>query len=588
MANEGAGAISASLKMSLDHRLRKPRMTGLILELSSGLFQQAKDSGDIERAKGYGRWLQRQFNWEYGEGPGGWPYIKAHSRSIVDQEPAPTTRRLSPQELAEASRMEGYFDRARNSGQIAMMKDIGQNLKNDYGYEYGIGDGGWPYIKAPSSHVIPIDEAGLRVRKEAVARQIAMDRAEREEHEAAAHDTRGPIRRGAEGFFNALKAKLGDIEAGIGRGVQTVEESADYYKPEAVAARYLKKRAEGSAPAISPREPYFGEQLKGRGEDIAASARHHQDIYGQDLASQAGWVLGDATANVGAGMLGGPYGVGILDATAAYGRGEPLQQALGTGVISTASLEAGGGLGGALEERAAASPLTQYFGRAGQPVARYLGRSTGYAVGPQAVSIPGTAVVYGKPQIPNSAKEAALDIAQALGFGFLPGRGAAVKRIAINPGTAPDVRAALHAILNGEIPPRGAPEYSITRGRPSRTNRSEPAKALVRTSPEMKEALTSRGVAGDNKSIMLRGPNEEGSGNKGSSRTDPHNKGSRSLEYNIAPHRRQPKPSQPYASHHGIQKKYLVTNVEYYEPKDDPTIMLKQGKGSPHSKIPGE
>jgi len=107
---------------------------------------------------------------------------------------------LSPQELAEARKIEGYFDRARNRGQISMMKDIGQNLKNDYGYEYGIGDGGWPYIKAPSSHVIPIDEAGLRVRKEAVARQIAMDRAEREERDAAAHDTRGPIRRAPRDF----------------------------------------------------------------------------------------------------------------------------------------------------------------------------------------------------------------------------------------------------------------------------------------------------------------------------------------------------------------------------------------------------
>src|SRR5215472_15033498 len=34
----------------------------------AGLFQQAKESGDIERAKGYGRWLKTQFNWEYGEG----------------------------------------------------------------------------------------------------------------------------------------------------------------------------------------------------------------------------------------------------------------------------------------------------------------------------------------------------------------------------------------------------------------------------------------------------------------------------------------------------------------------------------------
>src|SRR5262245_7709769 len=123
----------------------------------AGLFQEAQDSGNIERAKGYGRWLQSQFNWEYGEGLGGWPYIKAHSRSIVDREPAPTTRRLTQQELADASRMEGYFGLARNRGQISLMKDIGQGLKDDYGYEYGIGDGGWPYIKAPSGAVIPID-----------------------------------------------------------------------------------------------------------------------------------------------------------------------------------------------------------------------------------------------------------------------------------------------------------------------------------------------------------------------------------------------------------------------------------------------
>jgi hypothetical protein len=426
--------------------------------------------------------------------------------------------------------MEGYFNLARNRGQISMMKDIGQNLKNDYGYEYGIGDGGWPYIKPPSSDVIPIDETGMRARKEAVARQIAMDRAEREERETAANDTRGPIRRGAEGFLDALKAKLGDIEAGIGRGIQNVEESADYYKPEAVAARYLKKRAEGSAPAISPREPYFGERIKGRGEDIAASARHHQDIYGQDLSSQTGWVLGDTAANVGAGMIGGPYGVGLLDATAAYGRGEPLQQALGTGVISTASLEAGGRLGGMLEEKTGASPLTQYFGRAGQPVARYLGRSTGNAFGPQAVSIPGTALVYGKPQIPNSAKEAALDIAQALGLGFHSDRRAAVKRIAIDPGTPPDVRAALHAILNGEIPLRGALEFSITRGEPSGTTRSDPTKAVVRTSPKMKEALMIRGVAGDNTGIMLRGL--KGSASKAESKTPTpeENKGAGSAE----------------------------------------------------------
>jgi len=121
-------------------------------------------------------------------------------------------------------------------------------------------------------------------------------------------------------------------------------------------------------------------------------------------------------------------------------------------------MEAGGGLGNTFAERAAASPLTRYLGRAGEPVARYLGRSAGYALGPQAVGIPGTAVVYGKPRIPDNAREAALDIAQALGFGFLRDGRAALKRIATHPDTAPNVSAALHGILNGEIPPRGAPE----------------------------------------------------------------------------------------------------------------------------------
>src|SRR5262249_49096886 len=159
----------------------------------------------------------------------------------------------------DASRMEGYFGLARNRGQISLMKDIGQGLKDDYGYEYGIGDGGGPYIKAPSGAVIPIDGPVVRLRKEVVARQIALDRAEREEREAAARDTRGAGTRAAQGFFDALKAKLGDIEAGLGRGLQTVEELTDYYKPEAVAARYLKRKEPPPPPSIRPREPYWGE-----------------------------------------------------------------------------------------------------------------------------------------------------------------------------------------------------------------------------------------------------------------------------------------------------------------------------------------
>jgi hypothetical protein len=116
------------------------------------------------------------------------------------------------------------------------------------------------------------------------------------------------------------------------------------------------------------------------------------------------------------------------------------------------------------------------------------------------------ALAYADSQIPDSAKEIALNIAQRLGFGDLPGRRDALKLIATHPDTAPNVRAALHAILNGEIQPRGALEFSINRGGFSGANHLDPIKVVVRTSPEMKEALMSRGVAGDNTSIMLRGP----------------------------------------------------------------------------------
>jgi hypothetical protein len=61
-----------------------------------------------------------------------------------------------------------------------------------------------------------------------------------------------------------------------------------------------------------------------------------------------------------------------------------------------------------------------------------------------------------------------------------------------------------------------------------------------------------------------------------------------SIEYNIAPHGRQPRPSSPYASHHGVQRKYLEKNVPGYDAEADPTIMLRDQPGGPHRRITGE
>ena len=62
----------------------------------------------------------------------------------------------------------------------------------------------------------------------------------------------------------------------------------------------------------------------------------------------------------------------------------------------------------------------------------------------------------------------------------------------------------------------------------------------------------------------------------------------KTIEYSIAPHGQRPRPSKPFASHHGIQQKDLQTNVPGYDPLADPTIMLNDAPGKTHRKITGE
>jgi HNH/Endo VII superfamily toxin with a SHH signature len=62
----------------------------------------------------------------------------------------------------------------------------------------------------------------------------------------------------------------------------------------------------------------------------------------------------------------------------------------------------------------------------------------------------------------------------------------------------------------------------------------------------------------------------------------------RSLEYNIAPHGRQPSPRSGYASHHGVQQQYLKENVPGYDPNKDPTILLRDAPGGAHKQVTGE
>jgi len=59
-------------------------------------------------------------------------------------------------------------------------------------------------------------------------------------------------------------------------------------------------------------------------------------------------------------------------------------------------------------------------------------------------------------------------------------------------------------------------------------------------------------------------------------------------EYRIAPHGLQLRPSRPFASHHGVQRRYLEANIPGYDAEADPTIMLNDEAGGPHRAITGE
>ena len=48
-----------------------------------------------------------------------------------------------------AKQLKAQFDAAIQSGDKDRARIVGQQLKDQYGWESGIGDGGWPYVKAP-------------------------------------------------------------------------------------------------------------------------------------------------------------------------------------------------------------------------------------------------------------------------------------------------------------------------------------------------------------------------------------------------------------------------------------------------------
>src|SRR5262249_8479497 len=147
---------------------------------------------------------------------------------------------------------------------------IGQLLHDDYGYEYGIGDGGWPYIKAPASNIVANRQAS-QGSEQFVANQMAQAQQERAVREVQAPDTRSAPRRCVESAWRDVKGGIFAAEAGLGRLAE--DEIAKFQSTPAGPGFYAAPENVGS---------YF----RRRGEQKGQEIQQQQAVEGQDLASR--------------------------------------------------------------------------------------------------------------------------------------------------------------------------------------------------------------------------------------------------------------------------------------------------------------
>jgi hypothetical protein len=429
---------------------------------------------------------------------------------------------VAPRQLGQHEKLlQDSFEQYKAQGNLEAANEMGLKLQKDYGWEFGSSrdDGGkeWPYIKPPQAGLSK-DEAYAQSLKpgqgtEAFINQVdAAKERKRKQEEFARTDTRGPVRRFAEGANRGARETLDTMAAGAGRFIKNVQELPGDIS---LAAKNLTtsqakqdRLAAQEQPSISAREPNAGERMENYYRQRAEEAQEAQALRGQDFISKAGHTVGGVAPYMIPG--GGQAAFGIESGLGAYGQGQSLDKAILTGVMTVAGAHGASKLSGEFERLVApqiAEDLTNLAKNAPNitlkdATKRYIAR-----VGGQALGLPLIQAGTGQ-GVPTTPEDYAHLIAMSLGFGIKSPSGEVrksgeraikktvpdietVRAIIASPDTDPQVAEALLGIVQAAATgkPAGAmDDLSVTAAPPRLMRDGQPVAvapgARIRVSPD--------------------------------------------------------------------------------------------------------
>lgn len=360
------------------------------------------------------------------------------------------------------------FDRAIAAGNKETAEAIGLHLESEYGWEFGRGDGGWPYIKPPATGL-----HGGRLNEQERIDPLKGQReqnAERQRRAAAAdyaaHDKRSMVTKVLEGAAGGFEQAYGEKKAGLGRLMQTATDTATKLK------NTITGNAGPAEPGINARTPGYGESVKESGQKAAALGSDFlaDKGRGENLPSQIGAAGGQLVTDVPA-MMAGPEGMAASTTLGSYGRGDDLSKAILKGITAYGGLKGG---------EAAADTAESLAMRIKDPLLATAGRAAAFTGASSAIT--GGAEGH----FPSGAREVVVQLGQALGMeaagaGERAEARRAMEEIANRPDTHPDVAAAIKETLSRT--PREHPD--VTRVKEEQRNATQTGQQQGSQGPEL-------------------------------------------------------------------------------------------------------
>src|SRR5262249_24775074 len=154
----------------------------------------------------------------------------------------------TPEEQQRIQELSNRFEAVKQAGDTETARNIGSILQSEYGYSFGIGPGGWPYIQAPAKPQIRGEAAPIVQHPTVPARPQP-------------YQPTWLARQGATGKFlqdviDPLAAGVGNVEAAIGRGVDTAGNAAASLNRVVAPVLWPAALPKGTPPAepvMSPR-----------------------------------------------------------------------------------------------------------------------------------------------------------------------------------------------------------------------------------------------------------------------------------------------------------------------------------------------